>query len=311
MSWWVLLGLVACNMIWATNPVMGKILMESFAPLQVSWLRYSSAFVAAIISLALLRIFRPRKLSSFREVFGSAALPWVFSLGLITFFGSGVTQYLGLSHSTSTANALLVALEPLFAVFLAWVFLREAMKKRQGFAFLLALAGFFLLSNLKPGDVMGTIHLFNFGNLLLLCTMPMEAMYTIISRKLAGRIQPLSLFAGGLSFGFAALTLYVCASGAGLPSYTSLDGRGWLAVLWMGPLGTTLTYVFWSLALGRASVAAVCLTLFVQPILGAAFSALLLGERLDAWQLFGGILILAALALQTTVALAPPKREIL
>jgi len=300
MSWRVLLGLVACNAIWATNPVMGKILMQEFPPLQVSWLRYSSALLAALIALILLSLkaraysrptAAPRK-------FKAALLPWVFAMGIFTFFGSAVLQYEGLSLSTSSNNALIVAMEPLFATLLAWIFLRESVRWRQGFAFVLALVGFSLLSNLHPADLRGSLALFNFGNLLLLLTMPLEAMYSIISRKLAGRIDPLHLFAGALACGFAVLTLYVAAS-AGLPDHLPSSPTAWLAVLWMGPLGTTITYIFWTLALAEASVAAVSLTLFVQPILGALFGAIFLGDRMGGWQAFGGLLILVALVLQT------------
>lgn len=305
MSWLALLGLVACNAIWATNPVMGKILLQSYPALQVSWLRYGSALVSAWAAMLVIRVLRPSQLSSFRDVFHSRALPWVSAMGVITFFGSGVVQLHGLSHSTSTANAILVALEPLFAVFLAWFFLGEEVRKRQAAAFALAVLGFFLLSNLKPHDFWGTIQLFSFGNLLILITMPMEAMYTIISRKLAGRIQALSLFAAALSIGFLVMNFYLAASGLGLPDFAKLGLPEILSILWLGPLGTTLTYIFWSLVLVKAPVAAVSLTLFAQPILGAAFAAIFLGERLDFWQSMGGILILGALALQTTVALRP------
>jgi len=311
MSWPVLLGLIACNAIWATNPIMGKILLQHFPPLQVSWLRYGSALAAAFVCTLVLKRRRPGLVGSWRLSFGSAAAPWVCAMGLITFFGSAVLQFRGLEQSTSTANAILVALEPLFAVFLAWAFLKEEVRRRQGFAFVLAIFGFLLLSNLKPHDFWGTIGLFSFGNFLLLLTMPMEAMYSIISRKLAGRVPPMSLFTSALSVGFAALSVYLFMSGLGLPDLRSLTAGPLAALLFAGPLGTTITYTFWTVALLEAPVAAVSLTLFVQPILGAAFAALFLGERLDLWQAIGGALIVGALALQTTVALKPAKKEAL
>lgn len=303
MSWRVLLALVVCNAIWATNPLMGKKLLVHYPPLQVSWLRYSSAFAMALLLTALIRWRRPQLLTARRVILQSDSFRWVALTGLCTFFGSGVVQYIGLSLSTSTANSLLVALEPLFAVFLAWIFLRERVQPGQFLALALAVSGFLLLSNVKPLDAVGSFALFNIGNLLLLLSLPLEAMYTIISRKLAGRVQPVSLFASSLAVGLFALTLYVMA-GPGLPDLSRLDAEGWLAVLFMGPLGTALTYIYWSVVLKEASVAAVSLTLFVQPILGAAFGIFLLGDRLDPWQLGGGLLILGALTLQTNLEIS-------
>lgn len=275
--------------------------MREFPPLQVSWLRYSSALLAAAIALVILSRRRRQ-----RAQFTPKVLPWVAAMGMFTFFGSAVLQYRGLSLSTSSANALIVAMEPLFATLLAWLFLRETVRLKQGFSFLLALAGFFLLSNLHPADIRGSFALFNFGNLLLLLTMPLEAMYSIISRKLVGRIDPVHLFAGALACGFTVLTLFVFFS-TGLPDHLPASPLAWLAVLWLGPLGTTITYIFWTLALANASVAAVSLTLFVQPILGAFFGALFLGERMGGWQAFGGLLILVALVLQTLHELKKPR----
>lgn len=301
MSWRVLLGLVACNAIWATNPAMGKIVMQEFSPMQTSWLRYGSALVTAILLLLLLRWQRPKEVSPLSAIPGN--WPWLAGIGVVTFCFSSYSQYKGLSLSTSTENALIVAMEPLFAVLLAWLFLREKLGLKQLGVFAVAIAGFLLLSKIKPGELGASLAVFNIGNLFLLLSMPSEAFYTIGSRKLAGRVTPLSVFGFSLPIGFLAFTSYLLLSGQGLPDFSKLSVNSFLALLWLGPLGTTITYSFWTLALVEAPVAAVALTLFVQPILGATTGMIFLGERLDFWQGTGATLILAALLLQTTMTL--------
>lgn len=224
--------------------------------------------------------------------------PWLVLAGLATFFGSSTLQYIGLHQSTSTANALIVAVEPLFAVLMAWVILGEKFKLNQIFAFSLAILGFLLLSHIKPENLTASFALFNVGNLFLLLTMPMEATYSVVSRKLAGRLEPIPILSYSLPIGFAVFTVLV-ASTSGLPYFTDLSLRGWFAVLWMGPLATTAAYIYWTVALVNAPVATVSLTLFVQPILGAIFGMTFLGETLDFWQSIGAALILSALFLQT------------
>jgi drug/metabolite transporter (DMT)-like permease len=268
---------------------MGKVLLQELQPLQVSWLRYASAFAALLVLWPLLSR-RPLRLPG-------RFLPWVLVMGLTTFFASPLLQYSGLARSTASANAVIVALEPLCAVLLAWLVLREQLGWRQVTAILCALCGFLLLSNLNPLQPRSSLSLFSVGNLLILGAMPMEAAYTIVSRRLAGKVDPVILFAYGLTAGFLLLSVYLWASGIpfALPSLTY---RNLLAVCWLGPLGTALTYIFWTVALERATVAAVSLTLFAQPILGAAFGAFFLGERFSTWQAAGGVLILSALLLQ-------------
>jgi drug/metabolite transporter (DMT)-like permease len=302
MSWKVLAGLMLCNAIWATNPVMGKILMRSYLPMQVSWMRYGSALLGTLLAMGYLWRKKPALMGNLSQLKNFSAWGWLLAIGLITFFGSATLQYLGLNLSTSTANALIVAVEPLFAVILARVFLGETMRLNQVGAFILALLGFFLLSNIKPGDILGSMALFNFGNLLLLLVMPMEAMYSIGSRKLAGRVEPIPFFGLSLPIGFAALTAYLLVNEISLPTLSNLDGQGAFALLWLGPVGTAASYVFWTVALVSAPVAAVSLTLFAQPILGAIFGMTFLGERLDFWQFIGAALILSALVLQTLLS---------
>ncbi|MGZ3711823.1 MAG: EamA family transporter, partial [Bdellovibrionota bacterium] len=93
---------------------------------------------------------------------------------------------------------------------------------------------------------------------------------------------------------------YLWMAGEPLPSLAPL--REWtnlLALIAIGPLATTVGYIFWSEALIGAPVAAVALTLLAQPVLGAFAGYFFLGERLDLWQALGALFILAALALQT------------
>ncbi len=295
MPWLTLGGLLLCNAIWATNPVMGKILLREFSAIQVSWLRYALAFLASLFFLFLLPIFHKEKGSECAALRANAH--WIFLAGLFTFFGSALTQYLGLSLSTASANSIIVAMEPLAAIVLARIFLREQLETRQFFAIALALLGFSLLSNLKPGNFVASLLVFNLGNLLLLLTMPMEAMYTILSRKVAGRLSPLVFFTAALFVGFCFLSATLFFSGQEWPSLSRLSGTHWFALLWMGPLGTTITYTFWTLTLVKAPVALVALTLFLQPILGALGGAIFLQERLDYWQSLGAVIILSALLL--------------
>jgi drug/metabolite transporter (DMT)-like permease len=277
----------------------GKYLLRTYSPLQLAELRYGCSVAVGALLLAYFRWKRPQVLSPMRVITSLQNFHWIAALAITTFFGSAVVQYFGLTRSTATANSLIVAVEPLFAVLLAWMFLAESLSRRQVMAFALALAGFLLLSNLKPNNFFESLGLFNVGNLFFLAVMPMEAMYTIVSRRLAGRVQPLSIFGASISLGFILLTFYFWLSREQFPDLWLLDFRGAGALFLLGPLGTTITYIYWSIALVEAPVAAAALTLFIQPMLGAAAGLFFLGEHLDWWQIAGGIMILGALCLQS------------
>jgi drug/metabolite transporter (DMT)-like permease len=300
MSFAILCGLLACNAVWALSAIAGKFLLQSYPPFQLAQIRYGLALFTAYFLLAAFRVLKPQRLSPLRVIIEIRNFHWIASLGIITFFGSPILQYLGLIRSTATANSLVVAIEPLFAALLAWLFLREKLTRVEAAGFAIALAGFFLLSNLKPNNLGESASLFNVGNLFFLAVMPMEAFFTIVSRRLAGRVEPLSLFISALTLGFLMLSGYLWVIGEPLPSLLPLaNWKNIFALIWVGPLGTTAAYIFWSEALISAPVAVVALTLLAQPIIGALSGYFFLGERLDLWQGLGAALILSALALQT------------
>ncbi len=272
--------------------------MEDYSPLQVAWLRYFSALITALVAVLVIQRKPNRYVTPPTQILRKSIFPWVVLMAFCTFFCSPLLQYTGLAKSTSTANTLIVAMEPLFAALLAWVLIAEPWRKIQGLAFCFALAGFLLLSNLQPGD-WNSLANFQAANLFLLATMPMEAMYSVVSRKIGGRVGALTLYLAASVIGFLLFSGYLVFFDSGLPSLALIQWNNFGAILWMGPLGTAITYIYWTVALEKASVAAVSLTLFVQPILGAFVGAVFLKESLSPWQFSGALFILFALSLET------------
>jgi drug/metabolite transporter (DMT)-like permease len=77
------------------------------------------------------------------------------------------------------------------------------------------------------------------------------------------------------------------------------DFRKVLALLWLGPLGSTLTYLYWLLAIERVNVSSAALTLFIQPIAGSFLGILALDEGFTMTKGIGASLILAAVGMLT------------
>jgi len=76
-----------------------------------------------------------------------------------------------------------------------------------------------------------------------------------------------------------------------------LPAKGWLQISYLGVLCTAVGYAVWFAAIKVVPVNVVALTLFVQPIAGAAIAAVFLGEALHLGQLWGGLVIVIGLAL--------------
>ena len=303
-------GLVLCNAIWAANPVMSKALLTKFSSSQVAWLRYFSATVFFMVLAFSVRTFRGRGRGRGRgrrggggAFFSRPRTPndlWLaLGMGFSAFCFAPMVGLLGLSRTGAVDNAILIALEPLVTVGLAAIFLSEVFGGTQRLSLLVSVAGFSLLSGLayRPmGSWLSTPSIV--GNLILVVSLVGEGGYSIFARLLQGRYASLPLFGTSLLLGFGVLTLMVIGLDD-LPSLGSLEPRDLLVLFWLGPLGSTLTYLYWVVALEKTDVSSAALTLFVQPVVGALLGVTAFGEELGPPKATGAVLILLAVGLLT------------
>ncbi|MEK6580660.1 MAG: DMT family transporter [Bdellovibrionota bacterium] len=298
---WV--GLILCNMVWALNPVMGKWVLLDFSPPQGAWLRYFLALLgygALVPILRKSREFKGHKFYFNPKSGTERALIW--TLAFMTFCYSPLTQMVGLASSHATENSLIIAMEPLMTVALAWIFLGERLGLKMVLIFSLALSGFGFLSDLLPwkGGLAFEGHIR--GNVILLLSLLGEASYSVLSRKLMRKHEATEIFGSALLLGVVLLTfsvLFLQGTAIFHPAFfiSTLTFKSLFGLIWLGPIGTTLSYLYWMVALKSNQIAGLALTLFIQPVLGAFFGRMFLGEKLELRQGFGAGLILAAVVI--------------
>lgn len=290
--------LILCNLVWTLNPLMGKRLLQSFGGLQVAWLRYASGFLFFFL-FALFSVIARGK--SWRDYFlvPSNLRTWleVFALSVGPFVYSPILQFIGLESTQAMDNSILIATEPLISILLAWGVLGERMTRDQWTSMGLALAGFFLFSGLFGGFFGGSAGVtLSVGMILLLFAQLGEAAYSVFGRKLVQVHAPTAVLGTAMGIGSLILTLVVLFFDR-FPSIAAIGPDQASALLWLGPLGSTATYLIWALIARTVTVPSMVLTLFIQPVLGALLGYLLLGESLTAERAMGAGLILAAVAL--------------
>lgn len=298
---WV--ALIICNVFWAFNPTLAKILIQDLGPLWAGWVRYAGAFLAYFILFSVKFLLFKKNNQSRPGLF---LRPKNFSnafdlcvLGCATFFLSPLSQMMGLESSTATNNAILVALEPLFTSLFGWVFLRDRLNRVHLFSFALAFVGFSLLSSLvSQGNWRSVSVKFSVGDLGLIAATACEAMYSVFGRRLMRSYRGPAIFGTALLLGVLLLTCAVWFSSGGLPDLSHIRGKTIFAAIWIGPVGTTVTYLFWLFVLEKGvPIGAMALTLFVQPVVGALFGFFVLNEQLTFLQVFGAVLIIGAVVI--------------
>lgn len=280
-------------MFWSFHPLMGKVMLEVYSPAQSAWLRYNAA---ALVYIFWALFQKAKKMQGhFAQPKNKKDILLIFMLGAMPFAFSPILQFSGLSHVQSVDNALVIAIEPLFNVFLAWIVLRERLSLAQALAFCAALIGFMFLSKFDPQNLKSSSFI---GFVLMLMALWGEATYAVLGRLLVRRYSPLPLFGSAIIIGAILLSLYLAVTHQSFPDISLLNSKTSLALFWLGPVGTTISYILWMKAAHEAPVATLSLTLFIQPLMGTAIGFTLRDESLTYGQFLGGAMILAAVTVQ-------------
>jgi drug/metabolite transporter (DMT)-like permease len=115
------------------------------------------------------------------------------------------------------------------------------------------------------------------------------------ARRFLGGIRPIVLALGELGFALLYVApLALLVEGAdGMPR----TAEGWLALLWLGLLGSGFAFLIFFRLLGRWDATRTSLVAYLIPVFGLLLGAGVLGERVDAGLLVGTALIVGGIAL--------------
>jgi probable blue pigment (indigoidine) exporter len=215
-------------------------------------------------------------------------------LGLLGVLNPGISYALGLIGLTFIAaslSVLLWATEPIMILLLAWLVLGDRITKRVVVGALLALAGV-LLVVFEPGSQGQPV-----GVALTLLGVAACAVYTVVTKKWMVTESTLQVVAlqQASALVFAVLLLAVSALvGYGGPSLT-ISVEAWVSALISGALYYAAAFWLYLTGLRRINAATAGLYINLIPVFGIAASYALLGERLNARQWLGAILIVATM----------------
>ena len=266
---------IAVAVVWGLTFIAIKIGVGETTPLALSALR----FVFAALPLVL--FVRPPK--------ASPAL--VVLYGLFIGVGQFGLLFIAVREGFPVGLAsLVIQLQAFFTIFFAWALLRESPRRAQAIGAAIAFAGIALIGSERLGGA-------SFGPLLLVVAAAAFWGAGNVVAKIAGRIDMLafvawSSLAAPAPLFLAALWLDGPAALAPL-AHPSL--RLILSVLVLSYAGTTFGFGLWSRLLARHPAAAVAPFALLVPIVGMIAGGVVFGEPLDAFELWGAVLVMAGL----------------
>ena len=233
-----------------------------------------------------------------------AQLPMLLGLGMVGFALNRVLNYWGVHWSTAVNATLLMAMEPLLTLLLAWWFLREAFTRRKVGGLLLGVTGaYFVIARGFQWPDFSTAGVV--GDVLFLLGLVLEATYSIWGKTAVRKLSPVMVTAGAV----------VLAAGFWIPTVT-IDGllNGWpvvsgnflLAVLYLSVGCTVFNYMVWLYILSHMEAGPAGMSLLLQPLVGTALAAIVLGETMTEATWIGGGLVVLSLVLSLSGGHSPP-----
>lgn len=281
--------LIAAMAIWGLNVTAVKVLTGLFDPITLAALRMLVACVALSVVVAWSR-----------GGLLAVSLRQGIAIVVCAFFMVYLNQILfaeGLSRSTATNGALIMALSPLVSALLAAVAFRERLTVVRLAGVALGFAGVAAVVLSHPGAGLSSAGI---GDLMLVAAVVSFAAGGAIVQRLARRMHTLLISWAIYGVGTSMLVLHAALKMPVLDMNTLFPGwRPWAFILFSGVLATAVSNLLWNRAIARIGVARTAVFLYWVPVFGVLFAALLLGEQLTFWHLVGFLAVMGGTYLGT------------
>jgi drug/metabolite transporter (DMT)-like permease len=194
----------------------------------------------------------------------------------------------GIRLTSASHASLIIATIPVFTVAAESFLHGTRIRWLAALGIALSVAGTFLLvrGSIANGTIAG--DLFMFGACLSWVA------YNMLSRDLFRSLSDLAITAWQAIFGTAALVLLALTE---RPLWVPLTLPVILNLVFLAVLSSAVGNFLYVYGLSRLGPAVVTPFLNLVPVVSAIGGVVLLGERLDAWQIVGGVVIVAGVVL--------------
>jgi len=210
-------------------------------------------------------------------------------LGITVYF---FFEYSGLQRTTASAASLILALVPMLTLLFRVLFERERISAMRWFAVALSLIGAYFVIMTDGGEGTGTL----IGNLLMVCACLCWTGYILTTPKLMAACSSMRVSTWQAAAATITLAPFAIAERS---SWVPISATAWLCIFLLAAVCSALCYVLYNEAIRFVDSLSVSLTINLNPVAACIGGALLLQEALTPMQLFGGVLIILSMIVDT------------
>jgi DME family drug/metabolite transporter len=276
---------LGATMCWSTSGTFIRIILSNYALTPWSLAFWRDLFAFALFLVMALVTGAGRLRVARRDLIPLAAMGAI-SIGIFHVLWAQAVVMIPIAVAT-----VLNYTAPFFVVLFAWLLWHERPSRVQTASLLLAFAGCLLVtgaydfrnSNLNwPGLLIGLSTGMTYGTL------------SIFGKNALKRYVPFTIMT--YAFGFGALTVFILQPGAILQS-VNLPLGAWISMAVLTIFSTVTGFALYTNGLKYLSASSASITATLEPVIATALAFAVLGEMVGVIQMFGGVLVIAAVVL--------------
>jgi drug/metabolite transporter (DMT)-like permease len=266
---------------WAGNAIVGRLAAGHIAPVTLSFLRWSFAFLI-ILPFAWKHLVRDW--AAIRSRLGIMILLSITGIGAFN-----TLQYWALEHTQALNTLLLQSAGPLVVAVWSLLLLGVRLTLAQAAGVLLSMAGVFVI--LLHGDLTTLSKIdFNIGDLIFIVALAIFGIYSVLSLKRPD-IHGLSFVAFTFGAGAACLIpLFIWELFARPPM--QIDAANLLTLAYVALFPSTIAYLCFNRGVQLIGANRAAPFFHVVPVFGTIMSIVFLGEHPQAFHFIGFALVL-------------------
>jgi drug/metabolite transporter (DMT)-like permease len=290
----------ALGLIWGSSFLWIKIAVQEVDPFTlVSWrLLFGTLGMVAVI------IWKRPSFPPQRSIWLALAVLGIINTGL-----PFVLISWGEKSIDSAVASVLNSTVPLFTLVIAHLFLHdEPITARKAVGLLIGFAGVLVLMarDLEIGSLRAGV----LGQAAVLLAAVSYASASVFARRTMREVSP--LVQAFVPMAFADALVWSIATQVGEPGRLPALPITWVALLWLGLLGSCVAYLLFYHLLHSVGATRAVMVTYVFPVVGVALGVLFLNELTDWHLLAGAALVIASIAVvnwKPKVALAPAPAD--
>lgn len=275
-------------LIWGTTFVSTKLLLNTFTPVEILFIRFVIGYIALLL-------FYPKLLK-----IDNKQHEWLFMAAGI----SGITLYyllenMALTFTTASNVGIIITIAPFFTALLASWLLTSEKKPQLTFyiGFLIALCGVILISHHSSR----ILELNPVGDLLAVMAAIAWAIYAILTRKISQlNYHPIQATRHTFFYGLLFMLPILLLMGIRFDTTDLITPVNRTNILFLGLGASALCFVTWNIAVKLLGAVKTSVYIYLAPLITVTTSVFILSEPLTPTLITGALLTLLGLWLSET-----------